>query len=149
MGVVGIQVARNINSTKPLDTVASAAAESQTSVFPIVQPLKASLYFDSVKGFGDWRIYISTRAEKHLREHKKNLPTFKIIVKKIKLVLFPVLRVIIFLYVCRELSRGHFSFDNQKRLSGPDKGIPIFEAKLSADLRLVVRVLFRFVSKYD
>jgi hypothetical protein len=39
---------------------------------------------------------------------------------------------------CRELSNGHFSDDNQKRLNGPDTDIPIFEAKMTRDLRLVV-----------
>ena len=37
----------------------------------------------------------------------------------------------------RQLSNGHFSDENQKRLSG-STGIPIFEAKMQRDLRLVV-----------
>jgi hypothetical protein len=37
----------------------------------------------------------------------------------------------------RELSRGHFSSDNQKRLNGAAGDIPIFEAKMTSDLRLV------------
>ena len=41
----------------------------------------------------------------------------------------------------RELSNGHFSEDNQKRLNGPDTEIPIFEAKTTRDSRLVVRHL--------
>ena len=40
----------------------------------------------------------------------------------------------------RELSRGHFSADNQKELNGPSD-IPIYEAKITRDLRLVVRLL--------
>ena len=39
----------------------------------------------------------------------------------------------------RELSKGHFSDDNQKRLTGSDKDIPIYEAKMTRDTRLVVR----------
>ena len=42
----------------------------------------------------------------------------------------------------RELSKGFFSDSNQKLLSGNDNDIPIYEAKLSRDLRIVVRVLF-------
>ncbi|KLO20395.1 hypothetical protein SCHPADRAFT_897689 [Schizopora paradoxa] len=122
---VEVELVRESEPVPEPEVVTSAVAESQTSspAFPNVQPLRASLYFDSAQGFGDWRIFISTRAEKHLREHRKNMPTFKIIIKKIK-----------------ELSRGHFSFDNQKRLSGPDRGIPIFEAKLTGDLRLIYQV---------
>ncbi|KAI5120222.1 hypothetical protein M0805_000036 [Coniferiporia weirii] len=111
----------------PQATVSEVEAPDQAveefPAFPTIQPLRASLYFDSVKGFGDWRIFISTRAEKALREHKKFSKTFDIIVKKIK-----------------ELSHGHFSDDNQKRLKGPSGDIPIFEAKLTGDLRLVYQV---------
>ena len=42
---------------------------------------------------------------------------------------------------CRELSNGHFSDDNQKRLNGTDIPIPIYEAKMTRDSRLVVGVL--------
>lgn len=38
----------------------------------------------------------------------------------------------------RELSNGHFSDDNQKRLNGVCVGIPIYEAKMTRDKRLVV-----------
>ncbi|KAH8101588.1 hypothetical protein BXZ70DRAFT_933981 [Cristinia sonorae] len=92
--------------------------------FPIVQPMKAALYFDSVEGFGQWRIYISTRADGNLRETRKRDPKlFKIIIKKIK-----------------ELSKGQFSNDNHKRLSGPDVEVPVFEAKMTRDSRLVYHV---------
>lgn len=40
--------------------------------------------------------------------------------------------------VLRELSHGQFSGDNQKRLAGSDNGVPIFEAKMHGDGRLVV-----------
>jgi hypothetical protein len=37
----------------------------------------------------------------------------------------------------RELSNGQFSDDNQKKLTGHDtEGVPIFEAKMTRDLRL-------------
>jgi hypothetical protein len=38
----------------------------------------------------------------------------------------------------RELSKGHFSADNHKRLNGCSTDVPIFEAKMTRDLRLVV-----------
>lgn len=36
------------------------------------------------------------------------------------------------------MSNGHFSDDNQKKLTGKDVGVPIFEAKMTRDTRLVV-----------
>jgi hypothetical protein len=52
----------------------------------MVQPMKAALYFDSAAGFGEWRILISTRADRHLRVARKtDAKTFKIVIKKIKL----------------------------------------------------------------
>ncbi|OAX31996.1 hypothetical protein K503DRAFT_727462, partial [Rhizopogon vinicolor AM-OR11-026] len=90
----------------------------------MVQPMKAALYFDNADGFGEWRILISTEAYRNLREYRRaDVKIFKIIVKKIK-----------------QLSNGHFSDDNQKRLNGPDAGIPIHEAKMTRDLRLVYQV---------
>ena len=57
------------------------------SAFPLVQPMKAAFYFDSVEGFGDWRILISTRADRNLREAKRgDQKLFAIILKKIKFV---------------------------------------------------------------
>lgn len=41
----------------------------------------------------------------------------------------------------RELSNGHFSSDNQKKLNGPATEIPIYEAKMTRDSRLVVSEL--------
>ena len=53
----------------------------------MVQPMKAALYFDSADGFGDWRILISTRADRNLREAKRgDQNLFRIIIKKIKYV---------------------------------------------------------------
>ncbi|KAG1777307.1 hypothetical protein EV702DRAFT_1102293 [Suillus placidus] len=90
----------------------------------MVQPMKAALYFDNADGFGEWRILISTEAYKNLREFRRaDEKIFKIIVKKIK-----------------QLSNGHFSDDNHKRLNGPDAGIPIHEAKMTRDLRLVYQI---------
>ncbi|KAG2160213.1 uncharacterized protein EDB93DRAFT_46990 [Suillus bovinus] len=101
-------------------------AESSTehTAYPMVQPMKAALYFDNANAFGEWQILISTGAYKHLREHRRaDKKIFEIIYKKIK-----------------HLSRGQFSTDNHKRLNGPDAGIPIFEAKMTKDLRLVYQI---------
>lgn len=38
----------------------------------------------------------------------------------------------------RELSQGHFSDDNRKKLTGPKTTIPVYEAKMTGDTRLIV-----------
>ncbi|KAN0138675.1 hypothetical protein V8E53_003663, partial [Lactarius tabidus] len=92
--------------------------------YPQVQPMKAALYFDSVDGFGQWRILISGRADRNLREmRKKDKNLFRITLKKIK-----------------ELSNGHFSDDNHKRLTGTSIPVPIYEAKMTRDSRLVYQI---------
>jgi hypothetical protein len=65
----------------PEDTESS----TEQSAYPMVQPMKAALYFDNANGFGEWRILISTEAHKHLREHRRaDKKIFTIIYKKIK-----------------------------------------------------------------
>ena len=60
-------------------------SEDVTTVYPQVQPLRAALYFDSAKGFGQWRIWISSRAIRNLRETRKKDPNlFRITLKKLK-----------------------------------------------------------------
>jgi hypothetical protein len=96
--------------------------ETDSPQYSFVQPMKAALYFDSADGFGEWRVLMSSRAEHDLRDARKRQPErFDIYMKKIK-----------------ELSHGQFSSDNQKRLTGPGTEVPIFEAKMTGDSRLVV-----------
>ncbi len=55
------------------------------AAYPLVQPMKAALYFDSAEGFGEWRILISTRADGNLRQaRRRDAKLFQIFVKKIK-----------------------------------------------------------------
>ncbi|KII86508.1 hypothetical protein PLICRDRAFT_44106 [Plicaturopsis crispa FD-325 SS-3] len=120
-------------STSDVPTIANeSSCEGETpAAYPMVQPMKAALYFESAEGFGQWRILIAGRADAHLREaRRQDASKFKIIIKKIK-----------------ELSNGHFSDDNQKRLNGPNTEIPIYEAKMTRDLRLVYQV--DCVPEYD
>ena len=59
--------------------IATAPPES------IIRPIKAALYFENVQGFGEWRILLSTKAQKYLREVRRgNGAMFEIVVKKIK-----------------------------------------------------------------
>ena len=58
-----------------------------TAVSPesMIQSIKAALYFENVEGFGEWRILLSTKAQKYLREVRRgNSVMFKIVVKKMK-----------------------------------------------------------------
>jgi len=51
----------------------------------IIRPIKAALHFENVEGFGEWRILLSTKAQKYLREVRRgNGTTFEVVVKKIK-----------------------------------------------------------------
>ncbi|KAF8807162.1 hypothetical protein BYT27DRAFT_7189247 [Phlegmacium glaucopus] len=114
----------NLNIIKEQTILSSNGLISTPAAFPMVLPMKAALYFESADGFGEWRILISTRADHDLRDaRRKDSKFFKIIVKKIK-----------------ELSNGHFSDDNQKRLNGQNTQIPIYEAKMTRDSRLVYHI---------
>jgi hypothetical protein len=83
----------NVESDTIGSSVVSATHDALISptaptAYPMVQPVKAALYFDSVDGFGDWRILISTRADKNLREAKRDdQKLFAIFLKKIRFVL--------------------------------------------------------------
>ena len=70
------------------DEEAQDAEATTPAAFPLIQPMKAAFYFDSVAGFGEWRILISTRADSNLREARRKDPkTFGIILKKMKYVI--------------------------------------------------------------
>jgi len=54
-------------------------------MFAMIQPMKASLYFDGIEGFGEWAIQLSPRALKDLRDVKRSDGAmFRIVMKKIK-----------------------------------------------------------------
>ena len=79
---------------EPHSAQASGAADVSTvpeqdvevpAAYPMVQPMKAAFHFDSVEGFGEWQILVSTRADRNLREYKRSdQKIFAIILKKIK-----------------------------------------------------------------
>ena len=71
------------NELESLDVAVDGAQEA----YPMVQPMNTALYFDSVKSFGDWRVIISSRADKMLRKTRKaDKKTFEIVIKKIRYV---------------------------------------------------------------
>jgi hypothetical protein len=58
---------------------------TELGAYPMVRPMKAALYFDSVKGFGEWRILISSRADGMLRKARRSdKKIFEIMIKKIR-----------------------------------------------------------------
>ena len=78
----GKDVAPEISSTEGVDN-----HTRRPGAYPMVQPMKAALYFDNANRFGEWRILISTEAGRNLREFRRtNREILKIIVKKIELV---------------------------------------------------------------
>ncbi|RXW16510.1 hypothetical protein EST38_g9345 [Candolleomyces aberdarensis] len=99
-------------------------AQPAPVAYPGVQPIKAALYFESAPGLGAWRILISTRADRELREARRDDTTFfKSVIKKIV-----------------HLSKGRFYEDNQKRLNQLEDQVPVYEAKLPDDRQLVYQI---------
>ncbi|QRV93432.1 UvrD-like helicase carboxy-terminal domain protein [Ceratobasidium sp. AG-Ba] len=94
------------------------------SAFPHIRPIGAAKYFDNASELGAWTVVVSGRAVAHLRQMQKgDSHVFAMVRKKIT-----------------ELSQGFFSDSNQKRLIGLDTEVPIYEAKVSRDLRIVYQI---------
>lgn len=76
----------NEDADKSVASVAASEILSELpAAYPLIQPMKAAFHFDSVDGFGEWRILISSRADRNLREAKKgDQKLFGIILKKIR-----------------------------------------------------------------
>ncbi|TDL19417.1 hypothetical protein BD410DRAFT_842137 [Rickenella mellea] len=107
---------------QPTETPNETANET-TWADPAVQKMQAALYCDSPQDFGEWQILLASSAANDLRKRRKDGKIFEIILRKL-----------------RDLSHGHFSNDNQKRLNGPSNEVPIYEAKMTGDTRLIYQV---------
>ncbi|KAL1686634.1 hypothetical protein GGG16DRAFT_117700 [Schizophyllum commune] len=106
------------------DTAAGEGVQSVSANPSSERDLRAMIEFDVPEELGDWNIFLSTRAYQDLRKaRREDQNRYKIILKKI-----------------RHLSKGHFSDDNQKRLSKTSSKVPIYEAKMTGDTRLVYQV---------
>ncbi|QRV93433.1 UvrD-like helicase carboxy-terminal domain protein [Ceratobasidium sp. AG-Ba] len=102
----------------------SAGTAPDVSAYSHIRPLGASKYFESSSELGAWPVVISGRAVTHLRQlQRADSHVFTMVQKKIT-----------------ELSQGFFSESNQKRLLGFDTEVPIYEAKVSRDLRIVYQI---------
>ncbi|KAG6331849.1 hypothetical protein ID866_7241 [Astraeus odoratus] len=97
---------------------------SMPEIYPRLQPLKAALQVDNVEGFGQWDVIISSGATKDLKEIKRSdKERAEFVVNKIF-----------------QLSKGRFSGNNQRRLNGPSHGIPIYQAEVLSNLRIVYQI---------
>ncbi|KAJ7356587.1 hypothetical protein DFH08DRAFT_1075732 [Mycena albidolilacea] len=108
-----------------VDVVPMDQANDSLVSYPTSQHLKFStLYRKRATGFGEWEVNIAQRADRDLREYnKRDRKTCSLIVKKM-----------------RELSNGVFSPDNYKQINGDSAEVPIYEAKVTKDLRLVYQI---------
>ncbi|KAG8821829.1 hypothetical protein FRC18_011189, partial [Serendipita sp. 400] len=79
---------------------------------------------DDITDFGAWKILLSSESIRHLRQFSKgDAHMFTIVRNKMK-----------------QLSEGFFSRSNQKRLTGTDSEVPVYEAKMTNDTRLVYTI---------
>ncbi|KAH7101458.1 hypothetical protein BKA62DRAFT_176919 [Auriculariales sp. MPI-PUGE-AT-0066] len=89
-----------------------------------MQSIRGALYLEAITRLGPWRLLISSRAARDLRNMRNgDDKMFRIVMKELK-----------------QLSDGYFSRDNQTRLTRGDVAIPVFEARMTGDKRLVYRV---------
>ena len=59
--------------------------QPQDPTFSMIRPMSDTLYFDNVKGFGEWSILLSTQAQNDLRDFERNDDEmFQIVMDKIK-----------------------------------------------------------------
>ncbi|KAJ7151710.1 hypothetical protein C8R46DRAFT_1357916 [Mycena filopes] len=98
--------------------------DTQDVYLPVQSISFSTLYRRRAVGFGDWEINIAARAERDLREYsRRDRKVFLLIVKKM-----------------RDLSTGDFSPDNHSEINGGEIEVPIYEAKVTEDLRVVYQV---------
>ena len=83
---VTVPAQRRGSITSPISPIVPLSYASQAQgAFPLVQPMTAALYFDNAEGFGPWRIQMSGRADRDLRQwSNKDAEIFEIIITKVK-----------------------------------------------------------------
>ncbi|KAG8969178.1 hypothetical protein FRC03_004131 [Tulasnella sp. 419] len=118
----------HVSSLKSQDSdnppLSDSNTEEATKPHDHIRALRSSEFYDRDKEMGDWQIVFSTRAFRSLRAFETKSPTIYDIVK-IKL---------------RELSHGYFSRANHKPLVGHDLCVPVYEVKMTSDLRLIYSI---------
>ncbi|KAG8982213.1 hypothetical protein FRB93_008309 [Tulasnella sp. JGI-2019a] len=119
---------RQPSMTGEYEAAAESATPSAPSVSPdhsAIFPLKPARYYEGEGAEpGEWHVFLAARALKQIRTLARgDAAIFGIVNKKIS-----------------ELSQGYFSDSNQKHLAGNVGEVPIYEAKLTRNLRLVYQV---------
>lgn len=86
--------------------------------------LEATLAASDIDRFGEWTILMASSATKDLLQlRRRDAKMTECVLKRI-----------------RQLSRGNFSGNNLRALHRPSHGIPIYQAEVLSNLRLVVRL---------
>ncbi|KAG8815978.1 hypothetical protein FRC17_000507, partial [Serendipita sp. 399] len=103
----------------------NASAKHEHDASQILNPVKSIQFLeDDINDFGAWKILLSSDSMRHLRQFSKgDAHMFTIVRNKMK-----------------QLSEGFFSKSNQKRLVGKDTEVPVYEAKMTNDTRLVYTI---------
>ena len=98
-------------------------ASTSTSYLPVCSArLRSEFPFDGMKGFGPWRIMIEHEARKALLAADGKL--FRVFATKLQ-----------------EMSNGYLYGDNMKKLEWHKTQLPVYEAKVTKNSRIVVRLL--------
>ncbi|KAI6141022.1 hypothetical protein BKA82DRAFT_2657321 [Pisolithus tinctorius] len=89
-----------------------------------VPHLEATLAVADIDQFGEWAILMASSATRDLFQlRRRDAKMAECVLKKI-----------------RQLSRGQFSGNNHKAFHGPSHGIPIYQAEVLSNLRLVYQI---------
>lgn len=108
-----------VTTRRPFVQTVESGGDGASGPVHVIQNLE-----EEVKDFGSWKILLSGESMRHLRQiRRSDRHMFDIVKKKIQ-----------------ELSIGFFSRSNQKRLIGGDNEVPIYEAKMTGDTRLVYTI---------
>ncbi|KAI6140809.1 hypothetical protein BKA82DRAFT_4448336 [Pisolithus tinctorius] len=116
--------------------------DAQPLAYAQVPQLEATLATSDVDQFGEWTILMASSATKDLFQlRRRDAKIAECVLKKIRQVsLRSQEETMSQLCTCRQLSRGEFSGNNYKALHGPFHGIPIYQAEILSNLRLVYQI---------
>ncbi|KDQ17282.1 hypothetical protein BOTBODRAFT_185985 [Botryobasidium botryosum FD-172 SS1] len=92
-------------------------------LYPKLLPIRIAQFLEADAKPGTWQIHLSGKAVKHMRLYRRDSHIFEIIKNKLE-----------------QLATGHFSKSNQKVLAGARTDVPLYEAKMTRDLRLVYQI---------
>ncbi|OCH88978.1 hypothetical protein OBBRIDRAFT_836171 [Obba rivulosa] len=116
--------AKSVDSSEHEQERVSSPTRKDNPSTPPQTPEESRLILYNAEDLGEWKIYLEPEAQADLRKsRRRDGKAFNIVTKKL-----------------RELSHGHFSPDNQKRLIGSETKTPVYEAKMTHNTRLIYQV---------